>query len=354
MRFIQVLLSPIAFLYGIVMLVRNLLFDIGILHAESFDRPVISVGNLSFGGTGKTPHIEYLIRLLKGKYSLAILSRGYKRETKGFILGTAKSNVSFVGDEPMQYIRKFDSVKVAVDENRKRGIRTLLTKFPDIEVVLLDDAFQHRWVKPGLSILLTNYHDLYTDDHVAPAGRLREFHFGSRRADIIIVTKTPKIFSPITRRRIMEELRPLAHQSVFFSYLKYDQPVAVFENESSVFPAKTSYILLFTGIADDYSIREQLGRMCSELTVIKFPDHHQYKTADLELIKRKFNDLPSQKKVIVTSEKDVMRLKTAELSNFLKNLPLFYLPVEVELHSADKSLFDKEISDYVEKNKRND
>jgi tetraacyldisaccharide 4'-kinase len=353
MRFVQLLLSPIAFLYGLVMMARNLLFDIGVLRSERFEKPVISVGNLSFGGTGKTPHIEYLVRLLKDRFSISVLSRGYKRESKGFILGSEKSHVRNVGDEPLQYIRKFESIHVAVDENRRRGIHTLLAKFQDLDVVLLDDAFQHRRVKPGLSILLTNYHSMYTEDHVVPAGRLREFRMGARRANIIIVTKTPKIFSPITRRRILEDLKPLPHQSVYFSYLKYDQPVPVFENEYSVFPAKTSYILLFTGIADDYSIREQLQRICTDLNVIKFPDHHQYTSTDLEVIKRKFMDLPTQKKVIITSEKDVMRLKTEELSNFFKNLPLFYLPVEVELHSADKQTFDKEILNYVEKNQRN-
>lgn len=275
------------------------------------------------------------------------------RESKGFILGSIKSNVKYIGDEPLQYIRKFENIKVAVDEKRARGIKKLATKFPDLDLVLLDDAFQHRWVKPGLSILLTNYHSMYTEDHLFPSGRLREFRRGARRADIIIVTKTPKIFSPITRRRMLEEMNPLSHQSVYFSYLKYDTPVPVYENEFSDFPQKTSYILMFSGIADDYSMREQLEKLCSDLTVIKFPDHHHYKLSDLEMIKRRFTDLPTQKKVIVTSEKDVMRLKTAEFNNFFKSLPLFYLPVEVSLHGSDKELFEKEIINYVEKNKRN-
>ena len=275
------------------------------------------------------------------------------RESKGFILGSVKSNVKYIGDEPLQYIRKFENIKVAVDEKRARGIKKLAAKFPDLGLILLDDAFQHRWVKPGLSILLTNYHSMYTEDHVFPSGRLREFRTGARRADIIIVTKTPKIFSPITRRRMLEEMKPLSHQSVYFSYLRYDTPVPVYENEFSVFPQKTSYILMFSGIADDYSMREHLEKLCSDLTVIKFPDHHQYKISDLEMIKRRFIDLPTQKKVIVTSEKDVMRLKTAEFNTFFKNLPLFYLPVEVSLHGSDKELFEKEIINYVEKNKRN-
>jgi tetraacyldisaccharide 4'-kinase len=353
MRFIQVLLTPVSILYGLIMMARNLLFDLGILPSEKFETPVISIGNLSLGGTGKTPHIEYLIRLLSGKFFLAVLSRGYRRESKGFILGSRRSNFRYIGDEPLQYIRKFESIKVAVDEKRKRGIHKLLEKFPNLDVFLLDDAFQHRWVEPGLSILLTNYHSMYTEDHVVPTGRLREFRYGARRADIIVVTKTPKIFSPITRRRILEDLRPLANQSIFFSYLKYDDPLPVFDNGNPEFPVKVTYILLFTGIADDFSIREQLERICSNLTIMRFPDHHPYGIEDLEKIRKKFDDLPTQKKAIVTTEKDVMRLKTTELSNFFKNLPLFYLPVEIEFHGTDKQLFEKEILNYVEKNQRN-
>jgi tetraacyldisaccharide 4'-kinase len=353
MKFLQILLSPLSILYGLIMMIRNLLFDVGILRSVKFEKAVISVGNLSFGGTGKTPHIEYLVRLLKNDFFIAILSRGYKRETKGFILASIKSNVRYIGDEPLQYVRKFDDIKVAVDENRSRGLHKLFNKFPDLDAVLLDDAFQHRKIKPGVSILLTNYHAMYTDDHVFPAGRLREFRRGARRAEIIIVTKTPKIFSPITRRRILEDIRPLAHQSVFFSYQKYENLVPVYENGEYTMPAKTSYILLFSGIADNYSIREQLEKICTDLTVISFPDHHKYNPQDLEMIRKKFNDLPTQKKVIVTTEKDVMRLKTPELSTFVKNLPLFYLPVEVDFHGSDKFLFEKEILNYVEKNKRN-
>jgi tetraacyldisaccharide 4'-kinase len=353
MRFIQILLSPLSFLYGLIMLIRNVLYDTGILRSESFSKPVISVGNLSMGGTGKTPHIEYLIRLLGNDFFIAILSRGYKRESKGFILATKKSNVRYIGDEPLQFIRKFDTVKVAVDENRARGLHKLFEKFPGLDAVLLDDAFQHRRIKPGLSILLTDYHSMYTEDRVVPAGRLREFKHGARRAEIIIVTKTPKIFSPITRRRILEDIKPLANQSVFFSFLKYDNLIPVFDNGIHEIPTKTSYILLFTGIADDSTIREQLERMCTDLIVIRFSDHHNYTLTDLEMIRKRFNDLPTQKKVIVTTEKDVMRLKTGELSNFLKNLPLFYLPVEVEFHGSDKLHFEKEILQYVEKNSRN-
>ncbi|MCX6247968.1 MAG: tetraacyldisaccharide 4'-kinase [Bacteroidetes bacterium] len=353
MRFLQILLLPFSFCYGMIMLLRNLLFDFGILRSEKFPLPVISVGNLSFGGTGKTPHIEYLIRLLNDSVLTATLSRGYGRESKGFILGSRRSNVKYIGDEPMQFIKKFQNIKVAVDEKRVRGIHKLTEKFPDLGLILLDDAFQHRRVRPGISILLTDYHHLYTEDHVVPSGRLREFRAGAKRADIIVVTKTPKVFSPITRRRILEDLKPKPFQQVFFSYITYGTPLPMNEDENMAILQKLSYILLFTGIANDYPLQEEVKRKCTELSLIKFPDHHPYKMKDLELIKTRFDDLPSRKKIILTTEKDMMRLKIPEFGNFLKNLPLFYLPIEINFHDKDKQIFDKLITDYVGQTQRN-
>jgi tetraacyldisaccharide 4'-kinase len=335
------------------MMLRNLLFDLGILPSEKFDIPVISVGNISFGGTGKTPHIEYLIRLMDGPILTATLSRGYGRDSKGFVLASRRSNVKYVGDEPLQFVKKFQNLKVAVDENRVRGIRKLMEKFPGLGLILLDDAFQHRYVKPGLSILLTDYHHLYPEDHVVPSGRLREFRSGAKRADVIIVTKTPKIFSPITRRRIMEDIRPQPLQQLFFSFITYGNYVPVNEDQDLAILQKLSNILLFTGIANDYPLQEEVGRKCSNLTIMKFPDHHQYQLKDLENIRSRFEDLPSRKKIILTTEKDLMRLKISEFSNLLKNLPLFYLPIEINFHEKDKQIFDKLITDYVGQHQRN-
>lgn len=353
MRFLQILLLPFSCCYGIIMLVRNLLFDLGILHSEKFDLPVISVGNLCFGGTGKTPHIEYLIRLIGERVLIATLSRGYGRESTGFILASRRSNAKYIGDEPLQFVKKFHNIKVAVDEKRVRGIHKLMDKFPDLGLVLLDDAFQHRWVKPGISILLTDYHHLFTEDHVAPSGQLREFHSGARRADIIIVTKTPKVFSPITRRRILDDLKPRPSQQLFFSYILYGDLIPVNEEQDLAVLQKLSYILLFTGIANDYPLQEEVRRKCTDLSILKFPDHHQYKMKDLETILERFEDLPTRKKIILTTEKDLMRLKNPEFSNFFKNLPLFYLPIEINFHEKDKQKFDKLILDYVGQNQRN-
>jgi tetraacyldisaccharide 4'-kinase len=349
----QYLLYPLSLLYGLFMLVRNLLFDLGILHSQSYGTPIISVGNLSVGGTGKTPHIEYIIRLLHGKTLIATLSRGYGRSSSGFILGSKRSNVKYIGDEPMQFIKKFDDIKVAVDEKRARGIALLLEKNPPPGIILLDDAFQHRWVKPGFSVLLSDYHHLYIQDHVIPAGRLREFASGAKRADCIVVTKTPKVFSPITRRRIIDELRPKPHQRVFFSYIKYGTPIPLSDHTPVDLQQKYSFILLFTGIANNDLLKEQLRRMCNDLTTIEFKDHHQYKEQDLRKIMSKYDDLPSQKKILITTEKDVMRLRIPDLSAILKTMPIYYIPIEVDFHGDDKQSFDKSILDYVEENKRN-
>ena len=352
-RFLQLALYPFSLCYGSVMYLRNVLFDLHILPSRSFPRPVISVGNLSYGGTGKTPLIEYLVRLLSPGRNVATLSRGYGRKGSGFILANKRSNVRYIGDEPLQFVKKFPEIRVAVDAKRPRGIRLLLEKHPETNVILLDDAFQHRYVKPGLSILLTDYHRLYSDDLVLPAGTLREFRQGAARADMVIVTKTPRIFSPITRRRILEDLRCAPRQKVYFSYIRYDEPLTVFDQPGLAFPARTTNILLFTGIANDYPLREHLERMCSELVVMKFADHHRYDHHDMVNIVRKFNDLPTQKKILVTTEKDVTRLKTPELSGELKNLPLFCVPMAIDFHGSDKEQFDNDILQYVDKNQGN-
>ncbi|MCX6251341.1 MAG: tetraacyldisaccharide 4'-kinase [Bacteroidetes bacterium] len=351
MRFIHFILLPVSICFGIITWIRNLLFDMGILTTVRFQIPVISVGNLSMGGTGKTPHIEYLIRLLQNSLCISTLSRGYGRKSDGFVMAGKSSKATDIGDEPLQFIRKFEDILVAVDEKRVRGIRTLIDKFPDLDLILLDDAFQHRSVSPGLSILLTDYHSLYHDDFVFPSGTLREFTCGARRADIIIVTKTPKVFSPITRRRIIEELHPRPHQKVYFSYIKYGVPTAAFEESSFCFPPKISFLLLFTGIANDYPLKEQLNQYCSNISTLKFPDHHQFSVKDIESIKRTFEDLPTQKKVIFTTEKDIMRLRSSELNSLLKDLPVYYLPIEIDFHEKDRSDFNKDIFDFIARNR---
>ncbi|MDP4281317.1 MAG: tetraacyldisaccharide 4'-kinase [Bacteroidota bacterium] len=354
MTLIQIFLYPLSLLYGSIMALRNILFDLRIIPSRKHEIPLIGIGNLSFGGTGKTPHIEYLVRLLKKSFSVATLSRGYGRRTKGFLLGSGMSDAKSIGDEPLQIAKKFDSVKVAVDEQRNRGVENLSKKYPDLDVILLDDVFQHRFIRPGLNILLTDYNCIYHDDHVAPSGRLREFACGARRADIIVVTKTPKVFSPITRRKIIEEINPNKNQQLFFSYIRYMDPVPVFKYSNGSLPQKTSYVLLVSGIANDSLLCEHVKRTCSDLTLLRYSDHHVFTNEDLENIRQHYLDLPTQKKIIITTEKDAMRFRSSEAAGtILKDLPLFYIPIETDFHGSDKTIFDKMILNYVEKNSRN-
>jgi tetraacyldisaccharide 4'-kinase len=330
------------------MLIRNLLFDIGILPSVSYPKAVISVGNLSLGGTGKTPHVEYLIRLISPYFNVSSLSRGYGRNSRGFLLGSTGSQAKDIGDEALQILRKFPQIRVAVDENRRRGIEQLIAAFPMLQVILLDDAFQHRYVKPGLSILLTPYYKPYSEDYPVPSGWLREFRTGARRANIIIVTKTPKIFSPISRRRITEELSLKPWQQLFFSYFSYGDPLPLFQGVTPEYPSKILTILLLTGIADNSQLKEKLERSCSDIKELRFRDHHQFTQKDISGIETAFNDIPTLKKVIITTEKDAMRLCSQDLQPLLKHLPIYYIPIEVEFHGKDGEEFDHSVIGHIQ------
>jgi tetraacyldisaccharide 4'-kinase len=350
MVFVKILLFPVACLYGFITGLRNKLFDWKILPSKSFSIPVISVGNLSAGGTGKTPHTEYLAALLKDTYKIAILSRGYRRKTRGFIMVTPEHTQIDIGDEPMQYLKKFPDVVIAVDEDRKRGISKILAAKPDTQVILLDDAFQHRYVKPGKSIILTDYHHLFVNDYLLPTGMLRERAKGARRADLIIVTKTPKIFSPITRRSLVKELNPKRDQKLFYSYISYESPVPLKlctnQKQASV---KYNYIIMVAGVANSYPLQEYLRGICNELIVIDFHDHYQYTPADFEKILREYQSIISKDKVIFTTEKDATRLDKEEFSSYLDVLPVYYVPIRIKFHDCDEIRFDKLILDYVQK-----
>ncbi len=350
MVFLRILLFPFACIYGLLTGMRNLFFDLGLLPGKSYSFPVISVGNLSAGGTGKTPHTEYLTELLREKYKVAILSRGYKRKTRGFILATTDHSQVEIGDEPMQYLKKFSDVAIAVDENRRRGISHIMTEKPGTEVILLDDAFQHRYVRPGLSILLTDYHHLYVDDYLIPTGLLREKAIGAKRADIIIITKTPKIFSPITRRNLSKQIKPGPHQRLFFSYVSYEEPIPFKLGMAKKPPAKKyNYIIMVAGVANSYPLQEHLKSICNELIVIDFKDHHQYTAQDFDKINREYQSIISKDKVIFTTEKDATRLDQECFAMFLDELPFYYVPIKVKFHDCDEVRFDKLVLDYVQK-----
>jgi tetraacyldisaccharide 4'-kinase len=345
---IRLILFPFSFVFGILTWIRNKFFDWGILPSKKFNIPVISIGNLSTGGTGKTPHVEYLIRLLNHEFKVAVLSRGYKRKTNGFLLAGENSSAAQIGDEPFQIFSKFKNVVVAVDEKRKRGITNLIKSLPSPDVILLDDAFQHRYVKPGISILLSDYHKLFTKDYVLPSGSLREFRFGSKRADVIVVTKTSKIFSPITRQSIKEEINPASHQKLLYSYIDYG-PILPVKGIDFVPDGRKRYntIMIVAGIANTYPLEFHLRNFCDEIKLLKFPDHHEYNERDIVKIMETYDGIITQNKIIITTEKDLMRISRPEFINSLQHYPVCYIQIEVVFHKADKPVFDKYILDYV-------
>ncbi len=348
---VRILLYPFALLYGIVMLLRNKLFDWHVLPSYTCPKPVISVGNLSMGGTGKTPMVEYIIRLLlNNDQKIATLSRGYGRKAKGFIEASKDSNYLEVGDEPLQYKNKFTNVEVAVDEKRSRGLKVLYNMHQGLNAIILDDAFQHRYVKPGLSVLLTDYHKLFVHDYVFPTGNLREFRNGCKRADIIIVTKTPKVLSPLDRRQIESKVKTKQYQKLYFSTVDYEplQPLPGIKAEKGEKDFNT--ILMFSGIANSYPMQEHLKTLCSELIVMEFPDHHKYTKKDLERITKTYRDVFSTHKAIITTEKDAMRLIKSNLINYLVDYPVYYIPIKVKFQDMDGQSFDKQVVEYVKKN----
>ena len=305
------------------------------------------------GGTGKSPHVEYLVRILQKDFSIATLSRGYKRKTRGFLLASNYPEVEQLGDEPCQFARKFPEIKVAVDEKRVRGIGILSTKFPELDVIILDDAFQHRHVKPGLSILLTDFHQLYSNDYPMPSGNLRELRSGAHRADIVVVTKTSSVLSPITQRNVEESLKLATHQKIYFSYIKHGKFTALPGLNISPSNSKYSLILMLTGIANSYPLEMHLMKYCDRLEKLAFPDHHQYTLKDIEKVVDVFDNLLSVNKIIVTTEKDAMRLIRPEFIKLLKHFPVFYVPIEIVIHKEGRKDFNKQILDYAKKNRRN-
>ncbi len=352
MDFWKVLLLPFACMYGFAVRIRHWMFNVNILKSKSFPMPIIGVGNLSLGGTGKTPMVEYLVRMLFENTKLAVLSRGYGRNTKGYVVADQYSGHKEIGDEPMQYHNKFkNNLKVAVCENRRKGITNLIQD-DNLDVILLDDSFQHRYVKPGMSILLTDFHSLYMEDYLIPAGTLRDVVSQANRADIIIVTKTYRVLSPITRRRIKSILKPKANQSLYFSYLQYGKLTIFPGFKKPTISKSINTIVLFCGIANSYPFQEYLRDMCIELLVIDFPDHHTYRQKDLKLIAKKYDNEFTQNKIIITTEKDAMRLIKSEYIRELVEYPLFYIPIEVKLHGEDEQKLSNQIEEYVKENKR--
>jgi tetraacyldisaccharide 4'-kinase len=358
-RFLKVLLLPFSLLYGLIVAMRNMLFDINILTSTEFKIPIISVGNITVGGTGKTPHIEYLITLLKDDYKLATLSRGYKRKSKGFILSDENSTANLIGDEPMQIKRKFPDILVSVDSKRVNGVKNLLKSEHgnDLSAILLDDAYQHRYIKPGLSILLIDYNRPITRDFIMPYGRLRESAEERSRANVIIVSKTPANMTPIERRIIVKELKILPYQTLYFTCLDYGNLQPVFSKDAvkigdEDWNKESFSILLVTGIANPKPLREYLDGFSNTIEELHFPDHHAFNQKDIQTIEKKFNELPGDNKIIITTEKDATRIFDMEIKQESIKKHLFFVPLCIKFLNEDKSKFDNQILNYVKKNKR--
>ena len=340
-------LFPFSLIYGLGVMARNLAFDLGILKSTEFHLPIISVGNLSVGGSGKSPMTEYLVRLLKSKYKIATLSRGYGRKSKGFRLVDESSLSTEVGDEPLQFKKKFNDITVAVCENRVVGIKVLEKSH---ELVILDDAYQHRALRPGLSILLFDFNSISEFKMLLPAGDLREPVWEKDRADIFVVTKTPPGLNQPDRQEILNVLKPRNQQEVFYSYLEYGdlKPLNPEMDDRKLFSIKVSTkIVLLTGIVNPAPLLSEIGGYTQLITHHNYPDHHNFTKRNISKLVRAFEALYADDKLVVTTEKDAQRLGSAETKELLKGLPVYYLPVRAEIHEPERARFNEFIENYA-------
>ena len=347
------MLTPLSWLYGGVTALRNRLFDWGVLPSEHFPLPVICVGNLSVGGTGKTPHVEYLVRLLGGRYRLAVLSRGYKRRTRGFRLADTTDTSETIGDEPFQLKKKFPQLLVAVSEDRCEGIRRLraLPEEQRPTLLLLDDAFQHRYVKPSLSILLTDSHRLYTRDAVLPVGRLRESACGASRADVVIVTKCEPLPAASDRVAIRAELALREGQTLCFSEIRYGDLFPLFPEEApsrTLASLATAEVLLWTGIAHPEPLARWLRQYAKRISAIVFPDHHAFTEADVRQIEATYQSLPAAGRLMIVTEKDAARLTAFPFIPAAWRASLYCVPIEIGFSAADEQSFNQLIESHIE------
>jgi len=351
---LKILLLPLAFIYGLITAVRNRFYDWHFLKQTKFDVHTIGVGNLAVGGAGKTPLVEYLIRLLEAEQiKIATLSRGYKRKTTGFLLSDENSTADDIGDEPLMYKCKYN-VEVAVDSNRVNGVKKLNALGPNApKVILLDDVFQHRSIKCGLNIIVSDYNNLFFHDKMLPSGRLREYKSGIIRADIIIITKTPDRTSPVEIRNILKDINPKAHQQVFFSYIKYGELYSISNPKDTIDTLNDLFrfrIISFAGIANALPMINYLKEYASEVRHLPFHDHYEYSPKDLEDIERYYNSFEGGNKILVTTEKDLMRLKNVSVRKIAERMNIYVLPIEVTFKDKEEE-FNREILKYVRANR---
>ena len=349
-------LLPLSWIYGLGVGIRNQMFDLGLLKQHSFNTPIIAVGNITVGGSGKTPHVEYLINLLKDKLQLSVLSRGYKRKSHGYQLAQSESMAREIGDEPYQMKKKYPHIHIAVDKKRVNGIKHIINDeaTKDTDVILLDDAFQHRYVKPGINILLIDYHRLIIYDKLLPAGRLREPQSGKDRADIVIITKCPKDLKPMEFRVLTKAINLYPYQNLFFTTIDYQDLTTLFDSEQPV-PTlnqiSDTSVLLLTGIASPKQMILDLTPKVKQIQSLAFPDHHAFKKKDIERINNTFQAIKG-KKIIITTEKDASRLEhCTELSEEVER-NLYVLPIRIKFMLHQEEEFNQKIINYVRRNSK--
>ena len=345
----NILTRIISAIYDLITEIRNYFFRKKILSSTSFPLPIISVGNLAVGGTGKTPHIEYLIRLLKNDFKLAVLSRGYGRKTSGFLSANINSSATNIGDEPLQIFSKFPEISVFVDEKRVHGVNEIIQLQPETEIILLDDAYQHQYIKSGLSILLSEYELPFTRDFVMPYGRLREHKKNYNRADIIIVTKCPLDIKDAEFKRFTEEICPAENQEIYFSGIEYDDFYPAYENcKIEIDKLKNTDAIILSGIDNPQTMINFIEKLVKSVEKITFADHHNFSIKDLKEIEKK-----SKEKIIITTEKDIARLKS--LHNLSVNIKekLLVLPIKIKILNNKEDVFNQKLKNYVSENSRN-
>jgi len=358
--FWRIVLSPFSFIYQIVMWVRNWLYDTAVFPVYEFSVPVISVGNIMVGGTGKTPHVEYLVRLLKDRYGVAVLSRGYKGKTKGFRIADDHTTVEEIGDEPWQIHQKFPGIKVIVDENRVRALRKIEEEMEDVQVVIMDDAFQHRSVKAGLSLLLIEYDFPLYKEFYLPAGRMRESRHEKKRADIVLFTKCPEQLRPIEERIRVKHFSPFPYQSVFFTKITNGDPLPLFPDKAAgdvdmqALKEEHITVVAVTGIANPGPFYRYLQKFTGRVRTISFPDHHAFREKDMAKIAELFDRDHPDKNLVLTTEKDAVRLSVLPAAWVPEAGKWYYIPVEVAvLRESERKDFENKILEYVGNNQRN-
>ena len=343
---VRILLAPFTLLYGMGIGIRNFIYDSQLLKPAKFSLPVIGVGNLTVGGEGKTPHVEYLITLFQDYLNVATLSRGYKRKTKGFRFVLTKDLVATVGDEPLQFKKKYPNTIVAVSESRALAIPEIVKTYPNTQLIILDDSYQHLSVEPSLNILLTNYSNIFTEDYLLPSGRLREFRSGYKRADVIIVSKCPSDEQEIDKNGFLSKINPLPHQSVYFTYYQYGTPYFMYGTQERLNLEKTSVVLV-SAIANTDYLLDYVTKKADVISNFKFEDHHYFSSHEVSLMHQALQNSEEKNTILLTTEKDATRFHEHRDYILQNKIPIFILPVKVAFHYQEGDTFDASLRDFL-------